>query len=351
MPAHPTRLANYLAATYLGLVIYATLYPLSGWRDSGVAPFDFLVMEWPRYWTASDLIVNVLAYLPLGFLLTMLFVGRIHAGLAALLVTLLTGGLSLGLETLQNWLPSRVPAMLDLASNTLGGLFGALLGWHSGQRWLQALGHWQHRHLNGIPRAELGLMLLLLWLACQLFPAAVPLGVGDVRYLLGIASNQLFDPQRFQAMATAVITGNLLATGLLLSLLIARPVPRYFWVLTLLLSAALLRTVGQWWPSGQTPEAFLSWLTPPFQQAGAIAGSLLLLTLILPGNVRAILAGLALLIATVLINLTPGDPYSRLASVTGLPTLFFNIQNLSHGLAALWPFLCLPYLLFVSRRA
>ena len=60
----------YLALAYAGLIVYASLHPFYGWRDLGVSPFAFLDAAWPRYWTVFDLVTNVIAYLPLGFLLT-----------------------------------------------------------------------------------------------------------------------------------------------------------------------------------------------------------------------------------------------------------------------------------------
>ncbi|MEY4592238.1 MAG: hypothetical protein RIR18_1133 [Pseudomonadota bacterium] len=351
MTNNAPRLATYLAYTYAGLVVYATLYPLSGWRDIGVSPFDFLVWQWPRYWTGTDLAFNAIAYLPLGFLLTMLLSYRIQRFAAVFVVTLLIAGLSFSLETLQNWLPGRDPSMLDLWSNSIGGLVGALLGLRWGLRWLTWLSRWQYRHLSELPRAELGLLLILLWLACQLFPNAVPLGVGDVRYLLGLVTPNSFDPHRFRHMASAVWATNLIAAGLLFSLLVPGHWQRYVMIPILLVLAIILRTLGHLWHGGGVIDGgIFHWITPAILNGGSIAVAALMISLILQANFRAIFAGLALLVATVLINLTPGDPYSRLATATGLPTLFFNIQNLAHGLAAIWPFLALPYLLFVSRR-
>lgn len=351
MTHSPPRLATYLAYTYIGLVAYATLYPLSGWRDIGVSPFDFLVWQWPRYWTITDLVFNALAYLPVGFLLTMLLSSRINGKRTVVLATLLGGLLSLGLETLQNWLPGRDPAILDLLSNTLGTLLGALLGLRWGNRWLGWFGHWQYRHLSALPRAELGLLLIGLWLICQLFPHAVPLGVGDVRYLLGLVTPNDFDPQSFRHMASTVWACNLVAAGLLLSLLVPGYWQRYLMTFSLILAAIALRSFGYYWQANSSSGSGLfDWATPAIFNGVSIAIAALMLGLVLNANARAMLAGLALLIATVLINLTPSDPYSKLATVTGLPTLFFNIQNLAHGLAAIWPFLTLPYLLFVSRR-
>ena len=38
----PVLLARYLALAWLGLVIYGSLHPFSGWRDTGVSAFAFL---------------------------------------------------------------------------------------------------------------------------------------------------------------------------------------------------------------------------------------------------------------------------------------------------------------------
>jgi len=42
-------LARLLLAVYLLLIVYASLYPLTGWRDSGDDPVSFLGAGWPRY--------------------------------------------------------------------------------------------------------------------------------------------------------------------------------------------------------------------------------------------------------------------------------------------------------------
>jgi hypothetical protein len=63
-----THLTLYLTGSYLLLIIYASLYPLASWRDSGGDPMSFLGAAWPRYYTGFDLAMNVAAYLPFGFL-------------------------------------------------------------------------------------------------------------------------------------------------------------------------------------------------------------------------------------------------------------------------------------------
>ncbi|MEO5671231.1 MAG: VanZ family protein, partial [Ramlibacter sp.] len=65
-----------LAQAYVALIVYASLYPFSGWRDQGIAPWEFLWSPLPRYWTGFDVAANVAGYIPLGFLLALSFLRR-----------------------------------------------------------------------------------------------------------------------------------------------------------------------------------------------------------------------------------------------------------------------------------
>ena len=146
-----THLTLYLTSGYALLIIYASLYPLAGWRDSGGDPRAFLGAAWPRYWTGFDLATNTIAYLPFGFFCTAAL--RRLAPLPAWLVaSLLGGGLSLALELLQNYLPNRVPSNLDLACNTLGALLGGLLAVLGGSRALddERLARWRCTRVIGV---------------------------------------------------------------------------------------------------------------------------------------------------------------------------------------------------------
>ena len=162
MPHHglgPIRFASYLALAWLGLVVYGSLHPFAGWRDTGVSPFAFLEGGWPRYWTVFDLAANVAVYLPLGFFLG-LALSRLRGRFTGMaLATLLAGAISFGLESVQTWLPSRVPSNLDLACNTLGGLLGALWAQAVGPRVLLRITALEHKLIAPVPHAELGLTL------------------------------------------------------------------------------------------------------------------------------------------------------------------------------------------------
>ena len=68
MPRHRSS-AVPLAWLYAGLIVYASLYPFTGWRMPGHAPLGFLVAPWWHWWTWFDVVSNLLGYLPLGALL------------------------------------------------------------------------------------------------------------------------------------------------------------------------------------------------------------------------------------------------------------------------------------------
>ena len=92
--------ASPLAVIYAGLLVYASLYPFADWRYHGVVPWGFLTSPLPRYWTGFDVAVNVLGYMPLGFLLVLSARRSGRSWHTVTLATLLAGVLSLTMESL-----------------------------------------------------------------------------------------------------------------------------------------------------------------------------------------------------------------------------------------------------------
>lgn len=102
------------------LVIYASWYPLSGWRDNGMVPWAYLNDAMPRYWTWFDLIVNILGYIPLGVLSVLALYPFLRGFKAVALSTVAGILLAMLMEAVQTYLPSRVPSNLDLLTNSIG---------------------------------------------------------------------------------------------------------------------------------------------------------------------------------------------------------------------------------------
>jgi VanZ family protein len=345
-----TALPRYLALAYTALVIYASLHPFSGWRDLGLSPFAFLDAGWPRYWTVFDLAVNVIVYLPLGFLLTLTLrhlpvPGRLTPLFAGILLACL---ISLCLESLQTWLPTRIPSHVDLACNSAGGAIGALLTPWYGERFFARAGYLQRRLLCPLPYSELGLVMLGLWLLTQLSPETLLFGAGDLRHLLGLSSAVPYAAESFFVIETAIIICNTVAIGLIArTLLTERASPPT--VLALFFALALtVRTLAA--ATLVTPHDAFIWLTPGASLGLLIGGVILALTLLLPPLPRLALAGLALMAGTVLVNLAPPNPYSAAALATWRQGHFLNFNGLTRLTASLWPFLVLPYLTLLARR-
>ena len=122
---------------------------------------------------------NVLGYAPVGFLLALSALRSRRVKWAVSAAVLGAALLSLCMETLQSYLPSRIPSNLDLALNTAGAALGACLAWllqKAGvvDRWSRFRARWFALDSPG------ALVLLVLWPVALLFPASVPMGLGQV---------------------------------------------------------------------------------------------------------------------------------------------------------------------------
>ena len=346
----PSPLARYLLLAYVLLVIYASLHPFSGWRDQGVSPWAFLAGARPRYVTAFDLLTNLAAYVPLGFFATLALHPRLR-GAAALVAAGLAGcALSLALEALQTYLPSRIPSNIDLATNGVGAFAGAALALRFGVGLLGSGRIYALRHrwfLSG-SAYDLGLVLFALWLFTQLNPETLLFANGDLRDLLEHRPAALHPAEVFIQMEAVVAACNLVAVGLFLSSLAqdGRPLRRL--LLALLAGALVLKTLAV----GVLLNAqnLFAWVTP-----GAIAGiaggaAVLMLAVALPRAARLALAGLLLMAATVLVNLTPENPYLANALQQWPQGYFLNFNGVTHLVSLAWPFATVFYLMLLAPR-
>jgi len=105
-----------LAAIYAALVVYASLYPFTEWRDQGMLPWEFLWAPVSPYWTGFDVSINVAGYVPLGGLLALGFSRGWRARHPVFLALVVGALLSLCMESAQSYLPSRVPSREDFCS-------------------------------------------------------------------------------------------------------------------------------------------------------------------------------------------------------------------------------------------
>jgi VanZ family protein len=350
MHPKPSPLARYLLAAYTLLVIYASLHPFSGWRDQGVGIFAFLGAALPRYVTVFDLVTNFIAYLPLGSLAVLVLHPRIKGAHALALASLAACALSLTLEALQTYLPSRIPSNLDLATNSLGALAGAGLALKFGVGLLGSGRIYALRHrlfLSGA-QVDLGLVLLALWLFTQLNPGILLFGNGDLRGLLDQSPPELHPAKLFIQMEAAVAACNLLAVGLFAASLARLDQPLRRMLLALLAGALVLKTlaVGVLFNS----QTAFAWLTPGALIGLACGAAALMLAVRLPRAARVAISGLLLMGATVVVNLAPENPYFANALAESPQGYFLNFNGLTRLVSLAWPFAALFYLMLLATR-
>ena len=174
----PFYLAQLLLILYLCLVIYTSLTPFNFLLDSHVLPWSWLLAPTPRYIPIFDVITNIVGYLPFGFLMVFSLYPRLLKW-SAFIFTLFLGILVSGcLESLQTYLPTRIPSSIDWYSNTLGVLIGALFALPFSPQWLS--GNKAARIRESIFGEHQGFFLLMLLCPlAQIYPQNAWLGMGD----------------------------------------------------------------------------------------------------------------------------------------------------------------------------
>ena len=344
--AHPraSPLARSLCVVYSLLIVYATLHPFVGWRNRGLSPFAWSE-TWPRVVLPFDLVLNTAAYFPLGACIVLAAWPRLGLALAVCVAAVAGGLLSACLESLQTFLPSRIPSLADLATNGLGALLGALVA----ALMVAAFGRGSvarafDRWIADTPDRARALILAGLWLFAILFPESILFGHGSLFAWIGPVSGYPFTPAEFSRVESAVTAASLFAAGSLALRALNPGAPRLLLVVLFIAAACALRALSQaiLFP----PDYLWSWLTPGAQRGLMIGAALLVATLALPAAMRLVLIVIAVTFSTLTVNFAPPNPY-YLATVQDLnPGRFLNFNGLTQLVSAAWPYLIGLYLPF-----
>jgi VanZ family protein len=346
MTSRSSSLERILFAVYVVLVVYASLYPLEGWREHGLSPFDYLAAP-PTYVTGFDLAANILGYLPYG----LLGMAAVHPRLGrvwGLLLVIFSGTLlSLVLEAAQSYLPTRVAASLDVAANVAGLTLGALIAQALLPR-MRANPPLRRLRAMFLPGAavDVGLVLLALWLFTQLNPATLLFAAGDLRDLLAAGAGRARTPQFFVAIEAIAAAANLVAVAMLLSALV-RPGARLRSLFAVLVALALAVKVAAFAILMQAHDV-LVWMTPGAQRGLAVGLVVALVAMALPRLARLALAAVLLMAAAVLINLAPPNPYLAASLKLWRQGHFLNFNGLTRVVSGLWAFVALGYLVYLA---
>lgn len=360
LPVEPSRRrapqsAAWLAA-YAAALVYASLYPWTGWRPPDASMFDFLTAPWPRWWTAFDVATNLLAYLPLGLLACVAIAraARTRALRAAPWALVLCALLSFSLESAQSLLPARVPSRLDLLTNVAGAALGIAIAVWFGRRRIERLPRALRSTFIVAPGATMGAVLLVAWPIAQWYPQSLVFATGDLLFAWPSSAAPsgpdwraaLILPAHYEPFveACAVSLAIVAIASLVREVFVAPVAPGArppAWPIALpIVAACAIKSIAGAVVLGAA-HAF-GWLSAA-AQGGLVAGAIAAIALVpATPRVRAASAIAAVALGTVLVNLAPPNEYylSMLAHWEGE---WANFHGLLRALATLWPFAMLAW--------
>jgi VanZ family protein len=197
MAQRPHLAAPLLLAVAILLILYVSLYPFRFEPDGPSMLAAVELLTWARA-SRSDMLNNVLLYMPLGFCVALIVEPRFGRA-AAMGAALIAGAaLSLSMELLQASIAPRVPSLTDLTLNAVGALAGTLGGsaWHAFGSRIAPQG-------APVNRARaVAVLIVALWLVMRLWPLLPDASLGQLKR----AVRPLFTPHiRFAETAGYLI--------------------------------------------------------------------------------------------------------------------------------------------------
>ncbi|WP_075255701.1 VanZ family protein [Herbaspirillum camelliae] len=349
---------------YALLIVYASWYPFSGWRDLGIKPFDYLWAHLPYYWTGFDVWTNVAGYAPLGLLLVLAMHPHIRPWWAVLPATLAGVLLSACMEAGQTYLPTRVPSNLDLLTNAAGVMLGALLGAACSRTFLHESRFLLVRQRWFPAEASRGLAVAGLWPLALIYPQNHLFGLGNlVPPLSGFFSDLLDTPIDLATtwlnnaqlsaeqywLADVIVTAcGLTGAALLVLQLLRRQAPRRRLVALYLLACIAAKSLAC--ALFFAPQNAFVWISPS-AVGGIMLGTMMIAGLSwAPPTAQRHVAGLALFLSLVVTNAVPANPYYLSTLETWVQGKFLNFDGAAQFLSVIWPFLALWVLYHPAHR-
>jgi len=356
----PPALIRLLWLAVTVAIAYLSLYPLGDWRLRQPSPFAFLLQGLPRHYAPADLASNVAAYVIFGLLFALGWSARRRSWLPAVLAALAGMLLSVSLEALQSYLPTRVPSMLDFSANAAGAAAGGVIG--------ALVAHYGTRRREGPAQASLqwyeqapsiGWALAVLWVLSQLPIQRLLFSTGNLQAWLPemapraaqwlpeilLHLHELLPESLRPAHETAVVAVMMSVLGVLVMDLVRSAGWRMVWIAGMMTAALALRVLSS--PAFETTGRLLVLLTSG-AQAGLVLGAL---ALYLVGSFRRrtrLRVGAALVVlGLILVNLSPADPFFQTTQAAAqgalTPAMTPSLRSLINSIGALWPLLVLAY--------
>ena len=328
-----SAVAFWVVGVCVGVIVYASLQPFTGW-SALPANARFFLWQFALRWTPADTAFNVVAYVPLGFALVIALPSHWARGRYVMVSLFMALILSLSLETAQMWLPTRYASVYDTLANLTGTIIGALLGLVAvaSKRFVAWVDRMRSAAIVPGSSGDLQLVLLAVWLIAQVNPA-IP--------LFGAA----FHPGNQAAYEPAVVLVELTQTaaaligiGLFTDLTM-----RKRWMGGVALVLVLLLAIFMKIAAAQAvlkPVAWDEWLRPGHTLGLACGAFALMILFWLPRRAKSVLAGIALLSSVLIMLLLP----DLVATKAPLSIFSWNYGHLLHlngltrTIVMFWPF-------------
>jgi len=342
-PLQAMPLARAMSLIYALLIGYVSLNPFDFDLENGISAWAWLSAPLPRFFTLFDVSVNIMAYIPLGFLIVFALYPRWRNFVALGFTIALSASLAFSVESLQSWLPTRVPSLMDWWANVLGALLGGLLALPLGPKWLS--GSALRRRFDrwfGLNWAACILFLIFPW--AQIYPQSSWLGTGVWGQAIFGSINWGTTVVNHLVEEIAITSLCWLGTALLLSLGMRSVAPQWKILSGLLCWTVFIKIVFTALQFGT--EFSLLWLT-----AGAIWG-MILGSLVLrwalrwSARVKFWVALSALMTASLAIHTLPNNPYFVMMMRHWYQGRLLHFNELMQWVSVVW----LPLALFWMIR-
>jgi VanZ family protein len=351
-PRQPSLLPHCLALLYALSIAYASLQPFSPWMWPQPGT-PFFLFAWQPRLTRYDVVVNVLAYAPLGLFIAL--VPRRASPARRALLALATGAaLSFALETLQMLVPPRDANSIDFLGNAAGALLGGLAAAQLARtaRARESLHALRERWFLPGHAVDVGIALVAIWLAAQVNPG-IPLfaTMFDASPHLADANGAPATRDAASIFVEAAHSGfQLLGVGLFVGLLLRER--RHVGGAVFALVGAALLVKGVAATLLLKPAAWEQWLSPGVSY-GVAAGALALTTAIFaPRAAQAALATIALLSSLLVTLLAPDMVFARapLSLFNWSYGHLLNFNGLTRTVLIVWPIAASAFLFALAGR-
>src|SRR5262249_35587411 len=156
------------------------------------------------------------AYLPFGGALFVAMRPRLSTPVAFIATVVVATLLSLILESVQMFLPTRIASNLDLLTNACGAAAGALLAWIFTLPPLtnNPIALTLRRSVRSDAYGDCGLLILALWVLIQFQSASFAMAHGDLRDIFDVTPLFEHSPRSYLFAEASVVALAIAAIGL-----------------------------------------------------------------------------------------------------------------------------------------